>query len=376
MPFAALLVDGNPSAAEVLRLVLESMPCGMMTTDSQGQITLVNSQTEKMFGNRREELLGRSMDMLIPERFVDQHHLSQRRYFAQSASRPMGAGQVLYGLRRDGSEFPIEVGLSVFKIAEGDFVLSTIADITERRGLEASLMQSQKMDELGQLASGIAHDFNNLLMGILGCLNLLEARHVVSDAGKRLISEGKRTVNRGITLTTRLLAFARQAPMSKEVIDLNRLIEEMTDLLARTVGNGCRITMKLSSALWLAYGDRQQIEIALINLILNARDAMMPQGGTTTIETENEIVSSAVDGISVGEYVVLKVIDTGCGIPPEALSRVVEPFYTTKPPGKGTGLGLSMVQGVMHQLSGGLRIASTVGVGTTVSMYLPRLLPR
>jgi signal transduction histidine kinase len=237
-------------------------------------------------------------------------------------------------------------------------------------------MQSQKMDELGQLASGIAHDFNNLLMGILGCLNLLEARHVVSDAGKRLISEGKRTVNRGITLTTRLLAFARQAPMSKEVIDLNRLIEEMTDLLARTVGNGCRITLKLSSALWLAYGDRQQIEIALINLILNARDAMMPQGGTITIETENEIVSSAVDGISVGEYVVLKVIDTGCGIPPEALSRVVEPFYTTKPPGKGTGLGLSMVQGVMHQLGGGLRIASTVGVGTTLSMYLPRLLPR
>jgi PAS domain S-box-containing protein len=363
---------GTPNAAGLFELALEFAPCGMMTVDAHSRIALVNAQAEKMFGYPRGELVGRSMSILIPERMREKHRLSQKRYFEQPVSRPMGMGRELYGLRRDGSEFPIEVGINVLKTAKGNFALSVIVDISERRRLEAALLQSQKMEAMGQLASGVAHDFNNLLCHLLNCLCLLDVGQIASDARKRIIEGGKRTVNRGVALTTRLLAFSRQAPMATEASDLNCLIEELLDLLTQTLGTGGRIVTNLSSELWLTSIDRQQIEIALLNLILNARDAMVALGGTITIETENEVVSSALDGISAGNYVVLKIIDTGCGISPEALSRVVEPFYTTKAPGKGTGLGLSMVHGVARQLGGGLRIASTVNVGTTVSLYLPR----
>jgi hypothetical protein len=364
-------LSGQSRTERLLGLAIESVPCGMMLVDSQGRIALVNAQTEKMFGYPREELLGQSMDILIPARVRDQHHLSYKSYLAQPVSRAMGMGRDLYGRRRDGSEFPVEIGLNVFNSEEGDFVLSVMVEITERRRLEAALVQSQKMESLGQLAGGVAHDFNNLLGIMLGCLELLGRRHVASAEGKRLIAQARRTVDRGIALTTRLLAFSRQAPLVTEAVDLNRSIEEMLELLTRTLGKVNRIVMKLSSDLWLTNVDRQQIELAILNLALNARDAM-PRGGTITLETNNAFVARAFDGICAGDYVVLKVTDTGCGISPEALNRVVEPFYTTKPPGKGTGLGLSMVHGVAHQLKGGLHIASTVDVGTTVSVYLPR----
>jgi len=373
MHLAPLLGGGLPhdNVAEMLRFALESVPCGMVIVNSQGRIALVNAQTEKLFGYPREELLGQSMDILIPERVRNSHYLLYKSYLAQQVPRAMGMGRDLYGRRRDGSEIPIEIGLNVFNTEEGDVVVSTIVDITERRRLEAALVQSQKMEALGQLAGGVAHDFNNLLSGMLGCLEILGKRHVTSESGKRLIAEGRRTVDRGVALTTRLLAFSRQAPMVTEAVDLNRSIQEMLELLTRTLGNASSIVTKLSSALWLTNVDRQQIEIAILNLILNARDAMR-RGGTITLETDNVYVAGAFDGIPEGEFVVLKITDTGCGIPQEALSRVVEPFYTTKPPGRGTGLGLSMVHGVVHQLGGGLRIASTVDVGTTVSLYLPR----
>lgn len=363
-------LSGESRTERLLGLTIESVPCGMMLVDSQGRIALVNAQTEKMFGYPREELLGQSMDILIPARVRDQHHLSYKSYLTRPVSRAMGMGRDLYGRRRDGSEFPVEIGLNVFNSEEGDFVLSVMVDITERRRLEAALVQSQKMESLGQLAGGVAHDFNNLLSIMLGCLELLGTRHA-SAQGKRLIAQARRTVDRGIALTTRLLAFARQTPLVTEAVELNRSIEEMLELLTRTLGKVNRIVMKLSSDLWLTNVDRQQMELAILNLALNARDAM-PRGGTITFETNNAVVASAFDGICPGDYVVLKVSDTGCGISPEALSRVVEPFYTTKPPGKGTGLGLSMVHGVAHQLKGGLHIASTVNVGTTVSVYLPR----
>ena len=363
-------LSGQSRTERLLGLAIESVPCGMMLVDPQGRIALVNAQTEKMFGYPREELLGQSMDILIPSRVRDKHHLSYKSYLAQPVSRAMGMGRDLYGRRRDGSEFPVEIGLNVFNSEEGNFVLSVMVEITERRRLEAALVQSQKMESLGQLAGGVAHDFNNLLGIILGSLELLGTKHA-NVQGQRLIAQARRTVDRGIALTARLLAFSRRAPLITETVDLNRSLEEMLELLTRTLGKANRIAMKLSPDLWLTHVDRQQIELAILNLALNARDAM-PRGGTITLETHNAFVASAFEGICAGDYVVLKVTDTGCGISPEALSRVVEPFYTTKPPGKGTGLGLSMVHGLAHQLKGGLHIESTVDVGTTLSVYLPR----
>ncbi len=363
-------LSGQSRTERLLGLAIESVPCGMLLVDPQGRIALVNARTERMFGYSREELLGQSMDILIPARVREQHRFSFKSYLANPISRAMGVGRDLYGQRRDGSEFPVEIGLNVFNSEEGTFVLSVMVEITERRRLEAALVQSQKMESLGQLAGGVAHDFNNLLSIMLGCLELLSSKQAGAQ-GQRLIAQARRTVERGVALTTRLLAFSRQAPLVTEAVDLNRSIEEMLVLLTRTLGKANRIVMNLGSNLWLTNVDRQQIELAILNLALNARDAM-PRGGTITLETDNTSVANAVDGIGPGDYVVLKVTDTGCGIAPEALSRVVEPFYTTKPPGKGTGLGLSMVHGVAHQLKGGLHISSTVGVGTTVSVYLPR----
>ena len=254
----------------------------------------------------------------------------------------------------------------------GDMVgiLGNARDVTDKRRLEVSLRQTQKMEALGQLASGVAHDFNNLLQGMQGCLDML-GKQVISERGKVLIAEGRRTIERGTGLTNRLLAFSRQQPMTARPIDFNSSIEEMTGLLARTL-EGVRIGKVLAPDLWMSVADRNQIELAILNLAINARDAMQV-GGTFTIETSNEHLSRLQDdGLTPGDYVAIKLTDTGSGMPPEVLGRAIDPFYTTKPEGKGTGLGLSMVYGMVRQLGGGLRIASEVGKGTVITILLPR----
>jgi PAS domain S-box-containing protein len=255
---------------------------------------------------------------------------------------------------------------------KGDVVaiLGNARDVTEKRRLEISLRQSQKMEALGQLASGVAHDFNNSLQGMLGCLEML-GKHVISEKGKMLIAEGRRTVERGTNLTNRLLAFSRQQPITAQPVDLNSSIEEMGSLLARTL-EGVRVAKILAPDLWLSMADRNQIELAVLNLAINARDAM-PVGGSFTIETGNERLSRLQDdGVMPGDYVSIKLSDSGAGMAPEVVARAVDPFFTTKPEGKGTGLGLSMVYGMVRQLGGGLRITSDVGKGTVVTILLPR----
>ena len=252
-------------------------------------------------------------------------------------------------------------------------ILGNARDVTEKRHLEISLRQGQKMEALGELASGVAHDFNNLLQGMQGCFDLL-GKQVISARGKMLITEGRRTVERGTGLTNRLLAFSRQQPMTTQPVDFNSSIEEMTSLLARTL-EGVRIGKVLAQDLWMSVADRNQIELAILNLAINARDAM-PVGGTFTIETSNEHLNRLQDdGLTPGDYVAIKLTDTGTGMPPEVLGRAIDPFYTTKPEGKGTGLGLSMVYGMVRQLGGGLRIASEVGKGTAITILLPRAQP-
>ena len=249
-------------------------------------------------------------------------------------------------------------------------IMGNARDVTEKRRLEISARQSQKMEALGQLASGVSHDFNNLLQGMLGCLDMLR-KEVKSERGKTLIAEGHRTVERGVNLTGRLLAFSRQQPMTTQPIDLNIAIEEMSSLLIRTL-EGVRVAKVLAPDLWLSVADRNQIELAVLNLAINARDAM-PVGGSFTIETSNVRLGRAeIDGLPPGDYVSVKLSDTGAGMPPEIVARAIDPFFTTKPEGKGTGLGLSMVYGMVRQLGGGLRLSSDIGKGTAVTLLLPR----
>jgi PAS domain S-box-containing protein len=249
-------------------------------------------------------------------------------------------------------------------------VLGCARDITERRRLEASLHQSQKMEALGQLAGGIAHDFNNLLTGILGCFELL-GRQVTADSGKRFVSEGIRAVERSKALTGRLLAFSRQQQLATEPVDINAALEEITEMLSRTLGSDVRIGTNLAADAWLASTDRNQIELAILNLGINARDAM-PLGGSLTLATRNETFAEARNDLAPGDYVAIAVTDSGSGMTPELLDRVMEPFFTTKGPGKGTGLGLSMVVGVVKQFGGSVEITSELGKGTCVTLFLPR----
>jgi signal transduction histidine kinase len=239
------------------------------------------------------------------------------------------------------------------------------------RMIEAHLRQAQKVEAIGQLTGGIAHDFNNLLGVIVGNLDML-LDTLRSDADRsELADSALNAALHGAELTKRLLAFARQQPLSARVIDLNELLPGTIAMLRRTLGEGIHISAALADGLWLARADPSQVEDALLNLAINARDAM-PKGGALTIETANAKLDESYGEITPGDYVVLSVTDTGEGMAPEVIERATDPFFTTKPPGKGTGLGLSMIYGFAKQSEGHLSIYSDVGVGTTVRLYLPK----
>jgi PAS domain S-box-containing protein len=244
------------------------------------------------------------------------------------------------------------------------------AEIGERQRTEEALLQAQKLEAVGQLTSGVAHDFNNLLTGVLGNLELLE-RRLKSEESLRRLRAARLAAERGARLTHQLLAFSRKQRLAPTPLDLNRLVGEASDMLFRTIGITVRVETVLTEGLWPALVDPTQIELVLLNLAINARDAM-PGGGRLTIRTANVSRGGAPRDLAPGDYVLLSVSDTGEGMSEEVLRRAVEPFFTTKEPGKGSGLGLSMVHGVATQSGGGLHIDSRLGRGTTVNVYLPR----
>jgi PAS domain S-box-containing protein len=248
----------------------------------------------------------------------------------------------------------------------------TLLDVTERRDLENRLIQAQKMDAIGQLTGGIAHDFNNLLAAVLGGLSLIEKRAELSDDHRRILDMTRRAAEQGSELVGRLLAFARKQTLEPAPVDLARLASAACDLLTHTLGGLVECDWRIADDVWCPYADEAQLELALMNLIINARDAMA-DGGTITVTTVNRQVDPDEEpGLAPGDYVGLVVSDHGPGMAPDVLERVLEPFFTTKPTGKGTGLGLSMVYGFVEQSGGAIRIDSRVGEGTSVTMWLPR----
>ena len=248
---------------------------------------------------------------------------------------------------------------------------------TELRHNEEALRQSQKMEAVGQLTGGIAHDFNNMLTGIIGSLELLRrrlARGRIDDLDS-LIDLGVTSANRAAGLTHRLLAFSRRQSLDSKPVEMNDLVKSMGELLQRSIDESIHLDMQLSPQLWVAEADRNQLESALLNLVINARDAM-PDGGRLVVRTSNRHLdrefTEAHSNLEPGDYVVLSVTDTGCGMPQSTINRAFDPFFTTKPIGQGTGLGLSMIYGFSKQSRGHVAIDSKVDKGTTVSLFLPR----
>ena len=366
---------------ERFRQVVEAAPNAMVMINGGGEIVMMNAQAERVFGYARDEVLGRPVEMLVPERFRRSHPGLRTSFFHEPQSRPMGAGRDLYGLRKDGSEVPVEIGLNPIETEEGIMVLSAIVDISDRKqkeerdAIEGQLRQAQKMEAIGNLAGGIAHDFNNLLAVIIGNLDL--AKPLVGPKGDtaELVNESLEAALRGAELTQRLLAFARRQPLNPARLSLNELVTGMVRLLERTLGENVTIAIDLTADPWAVDVDAAQLESAIVNLATNARDAM-PKGGTLMIATRNRHLDAdyvaAYPELMSGDYALVEVSDTGTGMTADVMEQIFEPFFTTKELGKGTGLGLSMVFGFLKQSGGHITVYSEVDLGTTFRMYLPR----
>ena len=329
----------------------------------------MNPAALKMYKATREQLIGRTTDeFLHPEEAA----LVNARLSACLAANAPQQYEFVY----DGNI--IEVIASPLPPVRGlgrQIALSA-RDVTERRNLEEQLRQSQKMEAVGQLTGGLAHDFNNLLSGISGSLELLKIRKEQGrlDEMDRYIDAAQGASQRAASLTLRLLAFARHQTLDAKSINLNRLAAGMDDLIRRTVGPMIHVAIIEAGDLWKALVDPNQLENALLNLCINARDAM-PNGGNLVIETNTHRFderTAAEHELPGGQYLSLSVRDTGTGMTAEVMARAFEPFFTTKPLGEGTGLGLSMIYGFVRQSGGRVHVDSTVGVGTTVCLYLPR----
>ena len=354
---------------ERYRLLIEASPDALLVTSQDGIITFANATAVDLHG-------AQSMDQLIGLDLLALLHPDEREAVAawsrQAMQGIMGPLVERRRLRLDGSEFVGDTrGVPV--TWDGDAaILIVVRDITERKQAEERLRQAQKMEAVGQLTGGIAHDFNNLLAIILGNAELLN-EHLGDDGA--LAENVIRAAHRGGDLTQQLLSFSRRQSLLPKVTDLNELIAGMTDMLRRTLGEVIVIETRCAAELWLTEVDQGQSENAVLNLAINARDAMA-NGGVLLIETSNINVDGSLDyeaaGVEPGDYVMLAVTDTGVGVPPDALEHVFEPFFTTKVVGKGSGLGLSMVYGFAKQSGGYVAIDSEVDAGTTVKLFLPR----
>jgi PAS domain S-box-containing protein len=507
--------SGVKTVAETLLSpsILEAIPDAVAAVNQQGVIIQVNSQTETLFGYTRDELIGQGVEMLVPDDQRPQHHLHREHFHQQPKIRRMGSGLDLYGRRRDGSEFPVEISLSPIATGDGTIVLSVIRDISDRKRIEEELRrvneeldrrktrelrdsqnrlalivdssqdaiigknldgivtqwnkgaeqiygytaqemigqpisvlapheredeipavlkkirngerveyfesvrvtkdkrnlnvsisvspiydtegkvvgastiarnitaqkkiedqlrQSQKMEAVGRLAGGVAHDFNNLLGIVTACSELLRSRVDANSA--EYIDNIREAAKRGASLTRQLLAFSRRQPVQSQVLDLNERLKEVSKLLRPLMGDDVEIVLLPRAATAIVEADPGHLDQIVINLAVNARDAM-PHGGKLILETAifdfDESFAREHPAIGIGRYVMLAVSDSGTGMDESTRSRVFEPFFTTKEMGKGTGLGLATVYGIVQQSGGHIWVYSEIGHGTTFKIYLP-----
>jgi PAS domain S-box-containing protein len=482
-------------AEAMFRSLLEAAPDATVCVDDHGVIALVNAQAERLFGYARDEMIGRPVEMVVPDGARDMHPVHRRGYFADPVPRPMGAGRELAARRKDGSEFPAEISLSAIQTEDGTLVSATIRDGTERRhaaivasssdaiigrsldgtitswnrgaermygyapaeaigsdleilvppgrtselpdvaervrrgeptgqfesqrvrkdgttidvsvtispihdaaglvvgtsavarditdrkrteadrqALGERLRQSERLESLGQLAGGVAHDFNNLLGVILNYAAFVAEQTSDNPAVNADVEQIRAAAERGARLTSQLLIVGRREAIRPAVLDLNAIVADMRDLLSRSIGEQVKLTVRSAIGLPAIRADRGQIEQILLNLAVNARDAM-PAGGNLHIATQvadlDEDYLRQHPDARLGCHVELAVSDTGAGIPPEVVGHIFEPFFTTKPKGQGTGLGLATVYGIVTEAGGSLSVNSEAGLGTTFRLLFP-----
>ncbi len=357
--------------------ILDIAQDAIVSVDDTQRITLFNQGAERIFGYAAHEMLGQPLGRLLPSRIAVTHAQHVTNFGASpAAARLMGGRQEVFGRRKDGTEFPAEASISKL-VQQGRLTFTAIVrDVTQRKQLEEQIRQAQKMEAIGHLAGGVAHDFNNILTAVLGYCELVLDRirdrpDIAAD-----VEEITKAGERGRRLTGQLLALSRKQVLMPQVLDLNRVVSDVSRMLIRLVGESIRFEVIRAHALGRIKADLGQIEQVLLNLVVNARDAM-PEGGTLTIRTANVYLDEQFvrrhPGSKSGPHVSLAVKDTGCGMTPAVLARMFEPFFTTKGSAEGTGLGLSSVHGFVMQSGGHIAVESVPGAGTSFTIYLPRV---
>lgn len=366
-----------------LESILDNIVDGLITIDERGIIQSFNKACERMFGYTAGDVVGQNIKMLMPSPYAENHDQYLQNYHETRQAKIIGIGREVEAKRKDGSLFPIDLSVAEVSVGSQKLFSGIIRDMTERKLQDDQLRHAQKMEAVGQLTSGIAHDFNNLLTVVLGNTRLVrklmknakEPLPVFADIAER-IDDIDAAAQRGADLVRRLMIFTRQRPLQKTVVDTNACIEDIRGLLTRALGEAVHMKLELGRDIYPVHIDQDQFVNALINMAVNARDAM-PRGGTLTIETRNILLDEQTlphPDLAPGPYVMVSVKDTGMGMPESVRRRIFEPFFTTKPAGEGTGLGLSMIYGLIQQSSGHIDVDSDIGRGTTFRIYLPALL--
>ena len=364
-------------SGKLVTALLESASKAIVGIDRAGRIVLANRRAEEIFGYTREELVGARIEMLLPDSKRAAHTRDRDEYFARPRARPMGIGMDLAGRRKDGSEVPVEVSLSYVEIDEGVFAIAFVSDISPRKRLEEQLLHAQKMEAVGRLAGGVAHDFNNMLTVIAGYNRMILDELSTLDPLRGYAEEILKAADRAGALTNQLLAFSRRQIMQPRVISVNAVMTQTQKMLQRLIGEDVQLVLNLGVNVGNIRADPGHVEQAIVNLALNARDAM-PLGGRLTIETSNTILDENYArthmGVKPGDFTMIAVSDNGHGMDAETRRHIFEPFFTTKEKGKGTGLGLATVYGMVKQAGGDIWVYSEPGQGTTFKLYFPHVL--
>jgi two-component system, cell cycle sensor histidine kinase and response regulator CckA len=362
------------NTSDTLSALIQASPLAIFAFDPSGKITSWNAAAERLFGWRAPEVLGHLLPAIPP----DQQGTFREHHLAVLAGRSFIDLEVRWQ-RREGTFVTLSLALAPLYggVSEVQGVIALAGDLSERKKLESQLRQSQKMEAVGQLAGGVAHDFNNLLTAILGYTSLLLQAVPTDDPKHQDLLEIDRAATRATELTQQLLAFSRRQLLQPTLIDLNAVLSDTMRMLGRLLGEHIELTILPETRLGVVRADRGQIEQVIINLAVNARDAMK-SGGKLTLETRNvnldRAYTSQHPGATEGEFVMLAVTDTGVGMDAATQARIFEPFFTTKERGKGTGLGLSTVYGIIKQSGGTIYVYSEPERGTTFKIYFPKVM--
>jgi PAS domain S-box-containing protein len=360
--------------SEKLDTVLENTPSAIIISDDDGYITYSNVQANNLFKVHNDQIIGTKVEQWLPHRFRDGHTRKRTNFVANNGIRAMDQRQDLVALRGNGEEFPVKVDLKRIKNEHESIVIAILRDVTFDKKLQKKRVQQQRLEAVGRLTAGIVHDFNNMLAVIMGSVDVIESEQVEDSTKHIALNSIRNASDKAAQLTKKLLTFSREQELHSTQVNVPILLEELNVLLSGAVGEDIDITVSTQPYLWECYLDKVQLESAIMNLTVNAKHAM-PQGGDIDISANNYQHSiSASNGdlvdLEPGEYVVINVTDSGCGMSEEVLEHIFEPFFTARE--GGTGLGLSMVFGFVKQSGGAIRVRSELNKGTTFMLYLPR----